>query len=283
MFVTLIYGVLDGETLSLNYANAGHPPPLLFRSSDCIVEEEEPMGIVMGIIDDAQYKENRIKFSSGDMAVFYTDGITEAMNNQGELYGVERLKEVIKYNCLLEIKEILNKILLDISKFCQNTEQHDDITVIIIRATGQQRGHCRTKILSSRENIPKIISYIDKKMSQRGFDREQISELQVAVEEAYVNIVTHGYKNEKGPIWITFDFGSRFFRVTLEDEGPRFDPTQFIKRDHDGSIQDHPVGGWGINLIRSLADEMKYDYTNNKNRLILTKNRESDRMKSDKT
>jgi hypothetical protein len=53
MFVTLIYGVLDGETLSLHYANAGHPPPLLFRSANCTIEEEAPMGIVMGIIDDA--------------------------------------------------------------------------------------------------------------------------------------------------------------------------------------------------------------------------------------
>ncbi len=282
MFVTLIYGVLDGETLSLHYANAGHPPPLLFRSASCTIEEEAPMGIVMGIIDDAQYKESRIKFSSGDMAIFYTDGITEAMNNQGELYGVERLMEVIKENCLLETKEILNNILADISKFSQNTEQHDDITLMIIKAIGQQKDHCRTKMISGKENMPKIVSYIDKKMSERGFDREQILELQVAVEEAYVNITNHGYKKEKGPIWVTFDCGNRFFRVTLEDEAPRFDPTLFIKRDHGGNIQDHPVGGWGINLMRSQTDEMRYEYKNNKNRLVLIKNRKLHPIKYEK-
>ena len=56
------------------------------------------MGIAMGIIDDAEYKEGRIKFSSGDMAIFYTDGVTEAMNRQGEMYGVKRLIDVIRGN-----------------------------------------------------------------------------------------------------------------------------------------------------------------------------------------
>jgi len=275
MFVTLIYGVLDGETLSLHYANAGHPPPLLFRYADCTIEEEAPMGIVMGIIDDAQYKESCIRFSSGDMVIFYTDGITEAMNSQGELYGVKRLLEVIRDNCLLETNEILNKILKDISEFSRNAEQHDDITLIIIKAIGPQSDHCRAKMISRREYVPKIVSCIDKKMSAGGFDREQILELQVAVEEAYVNIINHGYKQEEGPIWVTFDYGKGCFKVTLEDEAPRFDPTRFIKQDLggniDGNIRDHPVGGWGINLMRSQTDEMRYEYKNNKNRLILIK------------
>jgi anti-sigma regulatory factor (Ser/Thr protein kinase) len=189
--------------------------------------------------------------------------------------------EVIKENCLLETKEILNNILADISKFSQNTEQHDDITLIVIKAIGQQSHHCRTKMISCKENIPKIVSYIDKKMSEGGFDREQILELQVAVEEACVNIINHGYK-EKGPVWVSFDSGNRFFKVTLEDEAPRFDPTLFIKRDHGGNIQDHPVGGWGINLMRSQTDEMRYEYKNNKNRLVLIKNRKLHPIKYEK-
>jgi anti-sigma regulatory factor (Ser/Thr protein kinase) len=97
--------------------------------------------------------------------------------------------------------------------------------------------------------------------------------MQVAVEEAYVNIINHGYKKEEGLIWIAIDVGERFIRVALEDEAPCFDPTKFIKRDSDGHPLDHPVGGWGINLIRSLTDEMKYNYKNNKNKLTLLKNK----------
>ena len=273
MFVTLIYSVLDGENYSMQYANAGHPPPLLFRSADGTVQEEAPMGLVMGIVDDAEYRERRIKFSSGDIAIFYTDGITEAMNNSGELYGIERLKEVIIGSCLLEPKEILKMILADISNFSHTAEQHDDITLIIIRAKGKRKDHCRTEMRSLKENIPKIVSYIGRKMSERGFAGEQISEMQVAVEEAYVNIINHGYKKEDGLIWITIDVGERFIRVILEDEAPRFDPTKFIKHEQDSNPLDHPVGGWGINLMKSLTDEIRYDYKDNKNKLILIKNK----------
>jgi len=283
MFVTLIYGILDGEALSFHYANAGHPPPLLFRSADCTIEEEAPVGIVMGIIDDAEYKESRINFSSGDMAIFYTDGITEAMNSQGELYGVKRLIDVIRGNCQAETKEIVKKILADISKFSQSTEQHDDITLIIIKAIGQLKNHCRTKLISCKENIPEIVSCIDKRMSEGGFNREQILELQVAVEEAYVNITNHGYNKEEGLIWVSFDSGNGFFMVTLEDEAPRFDPTLYNKRNQGGNIQDHPVGGWGINLIRSLTDELKYKYKDGKNKLILIKKGRAHSKKSDNT
>jgi anti-sigma regulatory factor (Ser/Thr protein kinase) len=193
------------------------------------------------------------------------------MNKQGELYGIERLKEVIIGSYLLETEEILGSILSDIARFGERAEQHDDITLIIIKATGKRKDHCRTEMVSRRENIPKIAGYIKKKMSERGFDEVQISEMQVAVEEAYVNIINHGYKKEEGPIWIAFDISDRLFRVTLEDEAPRFDPTMFAKRDLDGDALDHPVGGWGINLMRTLSDEMRYDYKNNKNRLILIK------------
>ncbi len=281
MFVTLIYGILDGETLSFHYANAGHPPPLIFRSADCTVEEEAPMGIVMGISDDAEYKENRIEFSTGDTAIFYTDGITEAMNSQGELYGLKRLIDVITANCHAETKEVVEKILADISSFSQSTEQHDDITLIIIKAIGQLKDHYKTKMISYEENIPKIISFIDKKMTEEGFDREQILELQVALEEAYVNIIKHGYNKEEGLIWVSIDSENGFIMATLEDEAPHFDPTLFIKQNQGSSIQDHPVGGWGINLIKSLTDELWYEYINGKNRLILVKNKRVHADKSD--
>jgi serine/threonine-protein kinase RsbW len=127
---------------------------------------------------------------------------------------------------------------------------------------------------SLKENIPKIVNCIGRKMSERGFAGEQISEMQVAVEEAYVNIINHGYKKEEGLIWITIDVGERFIRVVLEDEAPRFDPTKFIKLEQNSRSLDHPVGGWGINLMKSLTDEIRYDYKDNKNKLTLIKIRD---------
>jgi PAS domain S-box-containing protein len=271
MFVTLLYGVLDGPSLSFNYANAGHPPPIVFRSTCCIFEEETPIGIALGIIDDAEYKEGCIRFSSGDMAIFYTDGVTEAMNARGEMYGVKRLMDVVRRNRQAKTKDIIKEILADIAMFSQQREQHDDITLVAVRAIGPLQNHLEFRLLAKEESIPKVISCIEKRMSHAGFSIEEIMDLQVAVEECYVNIINHGYRKGEGFIWITFDSRENSFTVTLEDGAPRFDPTLYHKPNRVENVEDQPIGGWGINLIRSLTDEIKYDYENNKNKLTLIK------------
>jgi PAS domain S-box-containing protein len=78
MFVTLLYGILDGEALTFQYATAGHPTPILFRGRECRHIEEEAYGIALGVREGSEYEEQTIKFEPGDVAVFYTDGITEA-------------------------------------------------------------------------------------------------------------------------------------------------------------------------------------------------------------
>lgn len=271
MFVTLLYGILDWKSLSFYYANAGHLPPLLFRAARCIFEEEPPNGIALGVTNDAEYEECCIKFAPGDMAIFYTDGVTEAMNNREEVYGLDRMIEVIKKNNQDTIKDILKKMLIDISDFSQSREQHDDITLIIIKALDRVPDSHQTKFVARKENIPKIIGCMGKRMSNAGFNEEEILELQVAVEEACVNIINHGYHGGEGDIWISFDFKNGLFMATLEDESFPFDPISFNKPKKTEDLLEQPVGGWGIGLIKSLTDVMEYYFTEGRNRLILVK------------
>jgi anti-sigma regulatory factor (Ser/Thr protein kinase) len=225
----------------------------------------------LGIIDDAEYEEGCIRFSSGDMAIFYTDGVTEAMNGRGEMYGVKRLMDVVRRNHQAKTEDVIKEILGDIAEFSQCREQHDDITLIAVRAIGPLQNHYDIRLLAKEESIPKVIKCIDKRMSRAGFSKEEILDLQVAVEECYVNIINHGYRKCEGSIWITFDSGENYFTVTLEDEAPRFDPTLYLKPNRADNVQDQPIGGWGINLIKSLTDEIRYDYEDNKNKLTLIK------------
>jgi PAS domain S-box-containing protein len=275
MFVTLLYGILDWKSLSFHYANAGHPPPLLFRAATSIFEEEPPKGIVLGVTNDAEYEECCIKFAPGDVAIFYTDGVIEAMNSREEVYGLDRFIDTIRKNNQEQIKDILKKLLIDISEFSKGREQHDDITVIIIRALDRVQDHYHTKFTAYKESIPKIIGCMGKRMSNAGFDEEEILELQVAVEEACVNIINHGYHGKKGYIWISFDFDNGIFMATLEDDALPFNPISFKKPRKEEDVQEQTVGGWGIGLIKSLTDEMKYNYKNGRNRLILVKRNKS--------
>jgi PAS domain S-box-containing protein len=133
MFVTLFYGVLDEKTRNLVYANAGHPPPLLFRSSAGDFVELEVTGIALGVLCKMVYEERRISLSAGDILVLYTDGVTEAINRDMEQYGTKRLGSVVRKAHTLSAQGIMESILEDISRFSGDQEQFDDITMIVVK------------------------------------------------------------------------------------------------------------------------------------------------------
>jgi PAS domain S-box-containing protein len=134
MFVTLFYGVLDQNSRSLIYANAGHPPPLLMRSSSKAFEKLEVTGIALGALGGAKYEERRVDLDSGDVLVLYTDGVNEAENSNFEQYGIERFCSIVRESCHLCAQGILDKILGDISQFCAGQAQFDDITMVVVKA-----------------------------------------------------------------------------------------------------------------------------------------------------
>jgi phosphoserine phosphatase RsbU/P len=134
MFVTLFYGVLDGKAHTLTYANAGHPPLLMIRSGCARCTEQEVTGVALGAMDGMDYEERQVEFHPGDVALLYTDGVTEATNRQGEMYSIKRLCRAMTSICHLSAQEIMERILKDISEFSGDREQYDDITMIVMKA-----------------------------------------------------------------------------------------------------------------------------------------------------
>jgi PAS domain S-box-containing protein len=139
MFVTLIYGILDGANHTLSYSNAGHPAPLIFKSDDGKCIELKSTGVALGIVEGLEYEEHLIQFSPGDIAVFYTDGVTEAVNSKNAMYGINRLSNVVASSYRLTAEEIIDTILRDISDFSGSKEQFDDITLIVIKSDSTKK------------------------------------------------------------------------------------------------------------------------------------------------
>ncbi len=134
MFVTLFYGVLDEDMRDLVYANAGHPPPILFRGSTGSFAELEVTGIALGVMGGMMYEERRVSMMPGDVLVLFTDGVTEAINHEMEQYGTERLSSVVRRAHRLPAQRIMECILEDISAFSGKQAQFDDITMIVVKA-----------------------------------------------------------------------------------------------------------------------------------------------------
>ena len=132
MFVTAVYAVLDFEKNELTYVNAGHNPPILVKR-DGMTERLTRTGIALGAAEDARYEQRAIQLSSDDSVLFYTDGLTESFNNDGDLFGEARLTEAILANhcsSASHLMDVVEKALLD---FAQDVPPADDLTMLAVR------------------------------------------------------------------------------------------------------------------------------------------------------
>ncbi|MEN6554256.1 MAG: PP2C family protein-serine/threonine phosphatase, partial [Methanobacterium sp.] len=133
MFVTLFYAILDLKNKTMEYVNAGHNNPVLFIRKTGTMECLNAKGIALGAIDTIELEEKQIDLESGDVIVFYTDGVTEAINDKEEFFGQKRLYKLIKSHYNLSAEDIVNKIKEEVISFSQNQSQFDDITLMVIK------------------------------------------------------------------------------------------------------------------------------------------------------
>lgn len=132
MFVTLFYGILSRDH-TLHYVNAGHNPPILCHADGGSFEELEATGIAIGAVTDAGYTSREINLNPGDVLILYTDGITEAENAGRNMFGEDRLRNVIGRNRHLDAKEIIGAILTEVKAFSGDYPQSDDITLMVVK------------------------------------------------------------------------------------------------------------------------------------------------------
>jgi len=135
MFVTLFYGTLSEKDRTLTYVNAGHNPPIVYRSLTGSLEELMPTGIVLGAVENRNYFSRTVEIGPEDVIVMYTDGVTESINKNEELFGEERLYSIIRRNAHMPSRDILEKILDAVSTFTGDMPQFDDITLMVIKGS----------------------------------------------------------------------------------------------------------------------------------------------------
>ncbi len=132
MFVTVVMGVYDHKTGMFQYFSSGHNSPIVRRENGKI-EVLRQHGIAMGVISTEDQHAETIKLMKGDAVILYTDGITEAHNEEFEIYGEERLIELIREEGSRGASEIREKILRDVDTFVGTAPQHDDITLLVMK------------------------------------------------------------------------------------------------------------------------------------------------------
>jgi len=132
-FITLFYGMLDPETRKLIYSNAGHNYPLIFRKDGNVCDPLESTGLPCGIVEDSLYDEAEIGLRSGDVMLFYTDGITEATDSSGTIFGEERLRNIMLEDLQQDSSSLVANIHEELVRFIGVTPQEDDLTLMVLK------------------------------------------------------------------------------------------------------------------------------------------------------
>ncbi len=132
-FISLFYLQVDLERQHIVYANAGHPPPLLFKRQGNQIMELDADGLLVGIKPRVMFEQKTLPLTAGDTILFYTDGIIEAENPDQEFFGVERLKTILRRCADEKPQAIIEALFAELRQFCQTTTFEDDITLMVFK------------------------------------------------------------------------------------------------------------------------------------------------------
>lgn len=136
-FMTLFYLSIDPEERRMDWVRAGHDPALLYDPQHDVFEELKGEGIALGVMDDVLYNEHRREnLANGQIIAIGTDGIWEAFNIHGEMYGKERLRQCIRANARQSAADILGSVYEELRQFTQGRKTEDDITLVVIKVDG---------------------------------------------------------------------------------------------------------------------------------------------------
>jgi sigma-B regulation protein RsbU (phosphoserine phosphatase) len=131
-YVTFFYAVVNTESKKIIYTNAGHNAPILLRKNGEIVRLQTG-GIVIGFLQNFEYRQEELNFTPGDILLLYTDGITETMNARNEEFGEERLIATLKANKDKNVYDIRKAIIQEVQKFSARKAQDDDMTLLVCK------------------------------------------------------------------------------------------------------------------------------------------------------
>jgi len=274
-FVTLCYARFILSEQRLVFVCCGHTRTLHYHCETGTCELISGENLPIGIIYDETYQEITVEYTPGDIILFYSDGITEARNNTGVLYGEKLLSKFIKQNHQLELEQLVNSLNKDVERFAKINASNDDRTCVAIRIEDKCVDFSHADVLeitSGKGELHKIRDFSkDYCIKQFGdsIDPMILNRMILAVNEASSNIMRHAYNNQSGcPIRITACKKVNCMEFNLIHEGSPFTPPKLDPK----RLSEPKPGGMGLYIINDVMDEVNYiNEENGKNRIQLLK------------
>jgi sigma-B regulation protein RsbU (phosphoserine phosphatase) len=243
MFVTLFLGVLDLPTGRLRYANAGHNAPLLIESEGKKVTmlDVNP-NLPVGIMHDWKYIAQEKLIEPNSAIFLYTDGLTEAENINQQLFGEKRLINAIQQvESTLQPHTFIEHIFENVKQFVGEADQSDDLTMMAVRYSKEQQAFSLERSIELTNDIKQVsqlTAFVDEVCEIVGVDMSTTMSLNLALEEAVVNVMDYGYPaGQVGHIEVKALANEMTLTFVISDDGIPFDPTAKSEVDTTLSVE----------------------------------------------
>lgn len=285
MFVTVFYCLYNAQTRTVRFASAGHNELYLYRNKSKTVELYKTKGIPLGILSSQEYEkfsEDEFAIEPNDVILLFTDGVTEAINEQKEEFGEERLQELFKKIHDLPAEEIIHKIYEAVKTFSGDEPQFDDVTLIVVKALETSDSspvirHHEKKFTIDSSELDNVKKFLENVLAEWTISEVIIQDIVLCCDEAVTNIVTHGYKNlseekKKADHFICeLEMSGKTISIRIIDQGAEFDYTKVPEPDINKNLEGKRTGGFGVFLMRSLMDDVKFYRQGEQNFLTMSK------------
>ena len=276
MFVTLFVGVLDLPTGRMRYCNAGHDAPLLVGQGVGMLPCDS--NIPAGFMPSWKYTLQETQIFTGTTIFLFTDGLTEAEDSTHALFKMERVNEVAKQalaNHQEEPRQLIAVMTDAVHQFVGDAEQSDDLTMMAIQYIKKPRDVRFSKRIilpNDTKEVPTLAAFVDEVCEAVGFDAALTMKMNLAIEEAVVNVMEYAYpRGTHGDITVEAQANDVRLKFTIIDSGTHFDPTAQAEVDTTLSAEDRPIGGLGIHIVRQYMDSINYERISGHNVLTLRK------------
>jgi sigma-B regulation protein RsbU (phosphoserine phosphatase) len=264
MFVTVFLGILDLRGGEFVYTNAGHNPPYLKKLPGAILRLDARHGPVLGAVEGLAYTEDTISLAAGDLLFLYTDGVTEAMNEEQRLFSDQRLEDWLVSSSATSVEEAVQAGVDVVWDFQGSAEQADDVTVLAVQFFGSEGSSSapvlEVELVNRIEEIDRLNEAFKAFASQHDISDAVGRKMNVVFDELLNNVISHAFDDDdEHIIEVSVRFTDDRIFVTLTDDGKPFNPFTEELPDTGLSVTERPMGGLGIHLVRSMVDVGRYE------------------------